>query len=229
MACLGVVIRTLVYLDERPIADWKLSITPASFISTFVTVSRFLMLVGVAEGVAQLRWLYYLGGPRRLDHLDSFDSASRGPWGSFLFACRHSIRGTVPAIARMGAIVTIIALAMDPFAQQIVYVVQQPQNRTLDDNAWMLATTRFDNQDASVYDDGTYACEYRCSSADTKTSLEASCDIRWARQCRSNHQFWLRDGELHVLSLQFTGLLHLVQRHCRQRNPNLRAGRGSPE
>ena len=45
-----------------------------------------------------------------------FDDASRGPWGSFMLLLR--IKGR--SLAALGAIITLFALAMDPFFQQLV-------------------------------------------------------------------------------------------------------------
>lgn len=157
LACLGIVLRTLFWLDDQPRTRWTYQIEPAAFISIFVTISRFMMLVGVAEGLGQLRWLYYLGGSRRLDHLDSFDSASRGPWGSLLFTFRISINGMVPTIARFGALLMIVALAMDPFAQQILRTDLADMENSNDSGAWLLFTNTSSATSKSIFADGMWS------------------------------------------------------------------------
>ncbi|KAF4551315.1 Hypothetical protein D9617_14g077730 [Elsinoe fawcettii] len=72
------------------------------------------MIFAVAEGISQLKWSWFLQ-PRSLADLGTYDSASRGPWGSLLFL----FSGRLDFIATMGAIITVIALAIDPFAQQV--------------------------------------------------------------------------------------------------------------
>ncbi|KAJ5432121.1 uncharacterized protein N7458_011277 [Penicillium daleae] len=54
--------------------------------------------------------------------MQSFDNARRGPLGALCLLFQH--RGL--SIASLGAIVTILAMALDPFVQQILsYPVQQ--------------------------------------------------------------------------------------------------------
>ncbi|KAK5084703.1 hypothetical protein LTR05_005781 [Lithohypha guttulata] len=69
----------------------------------------------IAEGISELKWQWF-EKPRTLSDISTFDSASRGPWGSFLFL--FSIRRSV--LASCGAIITICALAIDPFSQQVL-------------------------------------------------------------------------------------------------------------
>lgn len=112
--------------QQTPInfSTWNLSIPPNLFVSTFVTASRFLVLMAGCEGIAQLRRLDYQSAPRRLDYLDRFDAASRGPLGCFrvfffffgLF-CIPGVQGWAPSIARWGTASMFVAMAMDPFAQ----------------------------------------------------------------------------------------------------------------
>lgn len=53
----------------------------------------------------------------RLDHLQTFDNASRGPLGAFKFFWRSPSRSPLPWV---GCIVTLLAIAIDPFTQQIL-------------------------------------------------------------------------------------------------------------
>lgn len=52
-----------------------------AFLTTFI---RAFMMVSVAAAIGQLKWSRYLGNdtPRRLQELDTWDEASRGPYGS---------------------------------------------------------------------------------------------------------------------------------------------------
>jgi hypothetical protein len=67
----------------------------------------------------RLKWLHFDSQPRRLADLEVFDSASRGPFGSLMMFFHGSTRSTVAAA---GALLTIVALAADPFSQQVVAV-----------------------------------------------------------------------------------------------------------
>lgn len=56
-----------------------------------------------------------------------FDNASRGPWGSFMLLLR--IKGR--SLAALGAAITLFALAMDPFFQQVVGFPEQWRTQPL--------------------------------------------------------------------------------------------------
>jgi hypothetical protein len=71
----------------------------------------------VAEGISQLKWTYFQQRPQRLYDMQIFDDASRGPLGSMTMLWNMNIRALV---ASTGAILTILSLAADPFAQQIL-------------------------------------------------------------------------------------------------------------
>lgn len=49
--------------------------------------------------------------------MEVFDEASRGPWGSLKFLWETKGTATLPSL---GAFVTILLLAFEPFAQQVV-------------------------------------------------------------------------------------------------------------
>ncbi|KAF2086180.1 hypothetical protein K490DRAFT_17586, partial [Saccharata proteae CBS 121410] len=81
LACMAAIIAVLPYMDNRPLSEFKLSIAPNTLISTFITIAKTAMLLPVAEGISQLKWVYFQTRSRPLDELDRFDEASRGPWG----------------------------------------------------------------------------------------------------------------------------------------------------
>ncbi|CAG7931605.1 unnamed protein product [Penicillium olsonii] len=60
--------------------------------------------------------MWFWGTKRRLRDLQSFDSASRGPWGSSIILFEH--KGN--SIASIGALIIILTLAFDPFLQQVL-------------------------------------------------------------------------------------------------------------
>ncbi|EKG16900.1 hypothetical protein MPH_05881 [Macrophomina phaseolina MS6] len=73
------------------------------------------MMMPIAEGISQLKW-YWFNEPQPLIDLDRFDTASRGPWGSLLLLF-HTRKHY---LASLGAFITIAALAVDPFSQQVL-------------------------------------------------------------------------------------------------------------
>lgn len=105
-----------VLLDTQgtALSAWHLSIAPNTVISVLATVSKASLLLPVAESISQLKWLHF-DKAHRLSDLDLYNSASRGPLGALLFLLR------LPAsLGALGAVITIAALAFDPFAQQLV-------------------------------------------------------------------------------------------------------------
>lgn len=72
-------------------------------------------MLSVASCISQWKWVYFSAKPRRLEHIDLIEEASRGPLGSLEMMVR------VPwSMATLGAIVTVVALGIDAFAQQVI-------------------------------------------------------------------------------------------------------------
>lgn len=187
LGCLAIVIWILVDIgtDGTRLSDWTLSISPNSMVSTFITASRFLMLYVVAECIGQLRWLYFQGGARPLDELEVFDSASRGALGSMLLVLRLKARAL---IATWAALTVIVALAMDPFAQQILSfplrTVALAQGANI---AWMPATRQYSSDDSILYSSKPHCRSQRVSLL--TGSLQAACarpstEASWASRRR---------------------------------------------
>ena len=54
-----------------------------ALVSLLVTAAKSMLLLAVAEGISQYKWLHYMSAiPRPLSNVQTFDSASRGPWGA---------------------------------------------------------------------------------------------------------------------------------------------------
>ena len=73
-------------------------------------------LVALGEGLGQLKW-ELLKKRNSLQHFATFDTASHGPWGCILLMAELRGRKLLPTL---GAVVSILALAIDPFIQQLV-------------------------------------------------------------------------------------------------------------
>ena len=111
------VVGVLVSIDETPLSRWQMpwSIQPTTLIAILVNLCRLFLLAVVAEALSQLKWIYFEGQPRALEDIEHFDSASRGAFGAILFIGKLRWRAVVGCV---GALVMILALAMEPFAQQ---------------------------------------------------------------------------------------------------------------
>jgi hypothetical protein len=94
----------------------EISIHPAnSLVAIFSTIAKSSLLFPLAECMGQLKWAYF-EKPRSATYLQSFDSASRGPWGAVQLLWQVKGRAV---LASVGAFVTVLLLAFEPFAQQV--------------------------------------------------------------------------------------------------------------
>jgi hypothetical protein len=103
--------------NGRALSGWHFLIAPNSLISIFSTIAKSSLLVSVASCLSQLKWIYFKHSSRPLHHFELFEEASRGPWGSAVLSWVVHIRAK---LALFGSIITIVALAFEPFTQQIL-------------------------------------------------------------------------------------------------------------
>lgn len=112
------IIAILPQIHNKPLISWTFVLAPATLISTFITIAKTAMLLPIAACISQLKWIHFWHQQRDLIHLETFDRASRGPWGAF--ASLFSVGVRSPMVAA-GSLLTILSLAMGPFAQQVVH------------------------------------------------------------------------------------------------------------
>ncbi|KAH7093062.1 hypothetical protein FB567DRAFT_433121 [Paraphoma chrysanthemicola] len=128
--CMGAIIAALAVLQDQPASRWpfdKAGLTLNAFVSILSRIAGAALLLPVAEALGQLKWIWFVrGDSKKMWDFEMFDNASRGPWGAFLLL----IHTKGKTIAALGALVTIFALALDPFFQQ---VVSFPEEWTLQD------------------------------------------------------------------------------------------------
>ncbi|KAI1131416.1 hypothetical protein F5Y10DRAFT_233625 [Nemania abortiva] len=106
-------------INGIPLASWDLPIVPQSLIAILTTVGKTSLLVPVASCIGQLKWHHFAEKPRKLINFQLFDDASRGPWGSVLLVWHLAFRAQV-LVALGFALITVLALGIDPSAQQII-------------------------------------------------------------------------------------------------------------
>ncbi|KAK7978616.1 hypothetical protein PG996_004671 [Apiospora saccharicola] len=112
---LAAILVTLGLMDGRPLRTWPMKITLNSFVAFMSTIAKAALVIPVAEGISQLKWIWF-GTKGSLEDIQKFDQASRGSWGSLklLFHSQNV------HLAKLGAFVMIAALCMDPFVQQVI-------------------------------------------------------------------------------------------------------------
>ncbi|KAL6716055.1 hypothetical protein ACLMJK_007017 [Lecanora helva] len=113
---LSAIVLTLRPHQGKPLPQWPFSISINSLISIYVVVLKAAILFVAAEGIGQLKWQWFQH-ERPLKDIATYDSASRGPLGSILLLWTLGPRYP---LASCGAFITVLMLAIDPFAQQII-------------------------------------------------------------------------------------------------------------
>lgn len=121
MICMALLVGFLKYVDGKMYQDWEYSISPNAVASVIVTIAKGAVLIPVSSCLSQMKWNHSESRPRPIYNMQMLDQASRGPWGAIEVIWRVK-----PGLATVGAILTILAVAVDPFAQQILAF---PSNR----------------------------------------------------------------------------------------------------
>ena len=108
------IVAVLLRFNKHPITDWHYVINPNAVLSILGTVLKGSMLVAVCACLGQLKWSWYNGDSQSLRDFQTFDAASRGPFGAIglLWTLKFIHIGS------LGAFVTILALLSDTFIQQ---------------------------------------------------------------------------------------------------------------
>lgn len=106
----------LVKVEDIALQSWPHQIQINSVVAILTAVSRTAMVVPLAACISQLKWRHF-ESPNRLSHLQDYDNASRGPWGSLLILFNFRV-GDLLAWAL--ALWTVASLGISPSAQQIL-------------------------------------------------------------------------------------------------------------
>jgi hypothetical protein len=113
---LALLVAFLAKIDGTAYNRWQYSISPNTVVSVITTIGKAAILVPVSACLSQLKWNRYRR-VNRLSDLQALDEASRGAWGSTVLF--WSMR---PSLATIGALLTVLAVAIDPFSQQIIAI-----------------------------------------------------------------------------------------------------------
>lgn len=129
-------------LKDRPLAQWPLGLT---IITVLSKVASAALILPISEAIGQLKWSWFHGKESK-DAFDFeiFDKASRGAWGSVLLLFRTQGR----SLAALGALLTVLLLAIDTFFQQ---VTDLPERWTLRGEGFIPRTIRYDPDTVIVY------------------------------------------------------------------------------
>lgn len=123
LVCFIAIVAVLSSYDGKQPPKLTYGLTLNTIVSILATACKSSLLFLVAESIGQLKWawLYQTGKDekehrRPLQDIQLFDGASRGPMGYFTILFGHMRLSLVS----LGAVITLLSLAMDPFIQQII-------------------------------------------------------------------------------------------------------------
>ncbi|CAG8057820.1 unnamed protein product [Penicillium salamii] len=109
------IILILAKYNHQPQPDWRY-VSLNSVISWLSTIAKACLLFCITEGIGQLKWTWFTRSDQPISHFRIFDSASRGLFGSldliWSLKARH--------FAVLGSLAVILALAFDPFTQNLI-------------------------------------------------------------------------------------------------------------
>ncbi|KAF2183985.1 hypothetical protein K469DRAFT_204504 [Zopfia rhizophila CBS 207.26] len=135
--CMSAIIGVLSYLKDERLPKWPLNLTLNAYIAILSKVASAALVLPISEALGQLKWSWFQGDSKKMWDFEIFDNASRGPWGSFLLLIHTKCK----TLAALGAAVTLLSLALDPFFQQ---VVDFPGCWTLQGNSSIPKVTRYE-------------------------------------------------------------------------------------
>ncbi|KAK1635553.1 hypothetical protein BDP81DRAFT_407202 [Colletotrichum phormii] len=107
----------LARFDGKPIFTWN-GVTLNTVVSILSVTMKAAVAFVLSECLAQWKWILFTREDRPLIDFDRIDAATRGPLGSLRILSRT--RGAYAV--QLGAILTLLAVGLDPLAQQIIQV-----------------------------------------------------------------------------------------------------------
>jgi hypothetical protein len=136
---LSAILATLYPHAGNPLPQWpfQISINALLFVYSLVLKAALLFVTGACLG--QLQWAWFTSD-HPLHDLVWYDQAGRGSWGSVRFIWLQRMRHP---LAAFGALITVIAVAIDPFIQQLV-APEDCSVTVIGQNATMPRTNYFD-------------------------------------------------------------------------------------
>ncbi|KAL8914965.1 MAG: hypothetical protein Q9171_000592 [Xanthocarpia ochracea] len=127
LACLIAIALVLNHYDGQARPDWPHNITLNSVLSWFTTLFKANLLVPIAACFGQANWIHYHSHFRPLADVAVYDAASRGPLGAIQLLWHLKAK----YVASIGAIITILALGIDPIVQQTLSIGVGVRNATI--------------------------------------------------------------------------------------------------
>ncbi|KAF6840343.1 hypothetical protein CMUS01_03997 [Colletotrichum musicola] len=115
LACFGIMLWLLYFFDGKDVFEWQ-GVTLNTIVSILSVAIKSSVVFVVAECMAQWKWILFAREERLLIDFDRIDGAARGPLGSL----RVILQTHGAWVVQFGALLTILAIGLDPFAQQLI-------------------------------------------------------------------------------------------------------------
>ena len=115
LLCIVGLIVMLYHFDRSASPELPYGITLNAITSILATASKSLLLFAVGNSISQQKYSWFQS-EKPLKDVQRFDDASRGPLGSLLMLTGPILHSS----AALGAVITMISLAFDPFVQQVL-------------------------------------------------------------------------------------------------------------
>ncbi|EGX96760.1 hypothetical protein CCM_01418 [Cordyceps militaris CM01] len=145
-AAFAAIVAVLRVYENKPLSSWKAPVSINTVVSILSTVFKGLLVTPISNGISQLKWLSFAETSQPFVHMDTYDEASRGAWGSLLFLAQQLRGKRLSLIASLGAFIALITLITDPFSQATVSInsctLASPQQASI---------PRFNNYDTSIH------------------------------------------------------------------------------
>ncbi|KAI0018390.1 hypothetical protein F4780DRAFT_521255 [Xylariomycetidae sp. FL0641] len=112
------ILATLYPHHGQPLPRWPFSISINTLLSIYGLIMKASMLLILSSGISQLQWIWFLEA-RPLQDVVRYHDAAQGPLRSLTWLWRRPARQTCQFLTSMAAVIVIMAVAVDPFVQQL--------------------------------------------------------------------------------------------------------------
>lgn len=84
--CMGVIALILLVFENKSVPESDITLN--SIISVLAGVAKAALLLPTAECLGQMKWSWFWRDTKKVEDFETFDMASRGPWGSLVLLWR---------------------------------------------------------------------------------------------------------------------------------------------
>ncbi|KAL7933972.1 hypothetical protein V8C35DRAFT_280290 [Trichoderma chlorosporum] len=116
VAALFAIVGTIYPYRGKPGPEWPNIISLNTLLAIYTMILKACLALVIGSGISQLQWVWF-SSERSLHDVVKYNTATSGAWGSFQWLWAHKLRQPLTAF---GAVITIVALAIDPFTQQLL-------------------------------------------------------------------------------------------------------------